>query len=685
MADCCDNFDMLEDQGDSFETWQGLRGPYYTPSVDSEGNLSWTNNGGLPNPPTVNITGPEGEQAPVDDALSETSENPVQNKVIYGALNSVGDDVDAAYALASDAKSVVDEVSENLVAAEYTVAPNLYIYPSTMKFVSHNVINLIVLPISSNTKYKIWKKTSTVMRVATGTIQTPVSGDSFNVVAAHASASSDPLYITSGENDTYMYVQLYANSDPADLKSIDANVGSLLIQREQEDVEAQIDNLNFAVANNLMVSVLDSDSFEQGYYNNGVKRAGNYQIRTKDGFQVTHDSYLTFTPNGQYGTVTAWGTRQEVEGVISFSDRIDGFANVSQPTSLSVPAGCWVTLVVRAAYPDNVRIYPNENRTSLYIGDNQIFQNKADIAELAAAVGAVPEYWENEITDTETKINNNRLAIGNKLAEFFFLTDVHWYGNAQLSPALINRVAQDTGIRNVLVGGDIVYTHETTQAAAAESILSFYKKFNDGLRLFSTIGNHDLNSNNNADTTSYLSPNQIYPFMFAEEETYTDTGADPLVTVYDNPSQKVRFIQFYHPDAIEIPQTVQTAVEDAIKAKDPTWTVVLLAHVYWTTNDTADQYITAFTEALALLNAGGAYAKIAALIVGHKHKDFNVQVGGNLLVIGSQCDIYRQSSGADMTAGTDSEQAIDVFQIDTEARKIYITRLGAGNDREFTY
>lgn len=41
---------------------QGAVGPYFTPSVDSSGDLSWTNNGGLVNPSTVNIKGPQGAQ-----------------------------------------------------------------------------------------------------------------------------------------------------------------------------------------------------------------------------------------------------------------------------------------------------------------------------------------------------------------------------------------------------------------------------------------------------------------------------------------------------------------------------------------------------------------------------------------------------------------------------------------------
>ena len=42
----------------------GATGPYFIPSVDSAGNLSWSNNGGLENPQIVNISGPQGIEGP---------------------------------------------------------------------------------------------------------------------------------------------------------------------------------------------------------------------------------------------------------------------------------------------------------------------------------------------------------------------------------------------------------------------------------------------------------------------------------------------------------------------------------------------------------------------------------------------------------------------------------------------
>lgn len=66
----------------------------FIPSVSSDGVLSWTNKAGLANPPAVNI-GNGGLNVTVDDTLSDSSANPVQNKVIKAALDNraVLDDV----------------------------------------------------------------------------------------------------------------------------------------------------------------------------------------------------------------------------------------------------------------------------------------------------------------------------------------------------------------------------------------------------------------------------------------------------------------------------------------------------------------------------------------------------------------------------------------------------------------
>lgn len=62
-----DDFWLEEKQQGQFSAFgdimRGEPGPYFTPSVDENGNISWTNNGNLPNPQTQNIKGPSGKSA----------------------------------------------------------------------------------------------------------------------------------------------------------------------------------------------------------------------------------------------------------------------------------------------------------------------------------------------------------------------------------------------------------------------------------------------------------------------------------------------------------------------------------------------------------------------------------------------------------------------------------------------
>ena len=52
----------------------GPVGPYYEPDVSDAGDISWENNGGLPNPPTKNIKGPKGDAATIEIAGTETGD-----------------------------------------------------------------------------------------------------------------------------------------------------------------------------------------------------------------------------------------------------------------------------------------------------------------------------------------------------------------------------------------------------------------------------------------------------------------------------------------------------------------------------------------------------------------------------------------------------------------------------------
>ncbi len=66
---------------------KGDPGATFTPSVDVDGNLSWTNDKGLANPPTVNIKGPKGESG--EGGSGEGGSSPSVDKEIVEITNGV--------------------------------------------------------------------------------------------------------------------------------------------------------------------------------------------------------------------------------------------------------------------------------------------------------------------------------------------------------------------------------------------------------------------------------------------------------------------------------------------------------------------------------------------------------------------------------------------------------------------
>lgn len=79
MSECpyCQNtFEMTESCSDEFRMWQGLVGPYYIPSVDENGVISWTNTGGLPNPDPEDISGPPGKGLTIKGVVATVGDLP---------------------------------------------------------------------------------------------------------------------------------------------------------------------------------------------------------------------------------------------------------------------------------------------------------------------------------------------------------------------------------------------------------------------------------------------------------------------------------------------------------------------------------------------------------------------------------------------------------------------------------
>ena len=112
---------------------KGPKGVTFTPAVDASGNLSWTNDGGLTNPPSVNIKGPKGDQGPAGEGsgggsgdgiprtgnrgvLAGYEEFVVNPETMEGTVTITPDSPDVSFALADVVVNPIDEswwINEN--------------------------------------------------------------------------------------------------------------------------------------------------------------------------------------------------------------------------------------------------------------------------------------------------------------------------------------------------------------------------------------------------------------------------------------------------------------------------------------------------------------------------------------------------------------------------------------------
>ena len=308
----------------------------------------------------------------------------------------------------------------------------------------------------------------------------------------------------------------------------------------------------------------------------------------------------------------------------------------------------------------------------------------------------IPYYWLNQLRSKKQTIESNRITCGSNIIEFFFITDTHFKYNAKKSPFLINWLSRETENYNVVFGGDEISGYNSSKAGAEEELRELYINFDRNLNFISNIGNHDLNSNDNSDTSLYLSLSEVYPIMNkrAERECLLEKTFNN--TVYDNKSQKVRFINIYRPYDSALTNEQKSWITDRITELPSGWSVIFFSHAFWSSADYGDPLVTsvqgkADADFLSDLCAANNITNIA-WFVGHTHRDYNETItsslGNKIVVICTTTDAYaygNTESGYSMTLGTDTEQAFDFVQIDTYNKKIYTTRIGAGNNREINY
>ena len=360
------------------------------------------------------------------------------------------------------------------------------------------------------------------------------------------------------------------------------------------------------------------------------------------------------------------------------------------------------------AHWNNIALYEKE----LYDKYGENYKISKDIIDMSngndTTAKTYPNYYIDHINEKLTSIRSLDSEVGSNGDSFVFITDCHYVDNACNSNYLIKDIIDNTGVNKVINGGDS-FNKLNSKDAVKECLMQSRNKYNylDEHHYFTAIGNHDYNnpsSSTEADSLALeLSANEIYPFSIKQ---YEDNCIiyNKINYYFDNKTQKIRYFVIGCNKSSQIEQESVSWLLSELKNIADGYSVVLIFHSFadvakgvistsWRSKvivDAIDCYNnkTSYTyvEDGNTYNYSTSKGKVILIMFGHVHADASMTTTTNVPVVCTTCDAYRQEHGTlTRTKGTINEQAFDVVHINTSTRKINLTRIGAGSNREFNY
>ena len=280
----------------------------------------------------------------------------------------------------------------------------------------------------------------------------------------------------------------------------------------------------------------------------------------------------------------------------------------------------------------------------------------------------------------------NAISQENNIADsFFYITDLHWEDNNKKSPRIMQYIQSNTDVDTIVFGGDYISRRYTDKQAALDMMQKCIDAFT-AKEYCAIIGNHEMNiSDGENDDATPVTAEEIN-FVLNKgrfDKTYfcVEDEADKICKVFLDTNMFVKDGEQY------------AWLKDTLVSLDSDMTVFIFMHIY---NDykpagvplTIASTGTRLYELLSDIN-GDMSCSVGGIFSGHTHRDFLEKNDLGYAVVATTCDGIGAYDLCDdsyeRVKGEFSEQAFDVVQVDTSNRKVFLTRIGAGYDREYTY
>ena len=349
----------------------------------------------------------------------------------------------------------------------------------------------------------------------------------------------------------------------------------------------------------------------------------------------------------------------------------------------------------------------------------------------------VPDYYfdNNYLNDKVAEINTINAGLSYNSYSAFFITDYHMEDNARKSPALISYLIGNTGIRNVVFGGDAIDHSYGNKAGGIRKLCQFMEDFREVREkgnMYLITGNHEMNNANLDNSAGELSKavpfnlfnaplgNKINNLFRKSNGSVVNTN-----TFYvddDNARMRTYFVDCTSGGTIM--KSYMDVIIPSLTEVPDGYSVLLFSHTgvgTYTKDDStypATFTITALNERFeVLMKAGKAMEEainctgnnaitltiddttytytpdftgktrtFVGAVIGHWHQESYYIYEGRYPVIAVPCDTgaYNREKRYRVPFTT-TEQAFDVVQVDLDTKRIYCTRIGFGSNRVFAF
>lgn len=346
-----------------------------------------------------------------------------------------------------------------------------------------------------------------------------------------------------------------------------------------------------------------------------------------------------------------------------------------------------------------------------------------------------PKYIQNEVKRCVDEI---QLKQSMNSVSFAFMTDIHYSHtfnhNIRMKRTMnaYREIASRTGIDMLVLGGD--YTNDGIK----EYKINNYRELRRhlmGASYFPVNGNHDDNSiwdiyAEEKKSINHLQTEELYTLFFNHlhrQGVQFDKNNPGLYYLYDDTALKIRYVFL---DSNDIPikydengqliykkqhtfalsqQQTDWLINHALQFDEEGWSIVLVAHSAVFPGEKPEEeainlaflneIISFYTKGERLqktYNSGdftidvnvdfSTYARgtIIGIFAGHYHDDriYKDENGTPYIYIGNAIMYNTKLPRVD---GEKSELLFDIITIDKAKRMIYLTRVGAGENREISY